>query len=128
MVVANNNEKEHYNTKPSVFDDEKFDYWKDKIKSFLLGYDVDLLDLVLDGYIHPVNVEGNNIGRSVMTNQQKKDFKHHHKTKTIFLNDISFTEYKKITNRDSTKSIVDYLRMNHEVNAQVKEIKTLTLI
>ena len=63
-----------------------------------------------------------------MTDQQKKDFKNHHKARTILLNVISYTEYEKITNIDSSKSIFDSLRMTHEGNAQVKETKALTLI
>jgi hypothetical protein len=103
--VVNNNERDHYNKKPPIFDGEKFDYWKDRIEIFFLGYNVDLWDLVVDGFVHPVNAERNIIARSVMTNQQKKDFKNHHKSITILLNDISYTEYEKITNKVSTKSI-----------------------
>ena len=63
-----------------------------------------------------------------MTNQQKKNHKNHHKARTILLNAISYTEYEKITNKDSTKSIFDSLRMTHEGNDQVKETKALALI
>jgi hypothetical protein len=126
--IANNNEKDHYSAKPPIFDGEKFDYWKDRIDSFFLGYDVDLWDLVVDGYGHLVNVEGNILARSAMFDQQKKDFKNHHKAKTILLNVISYTEYEKITNRDSAKSIFESLRMTHEGNAQVKETKAFALI
>lgn len=62
-----------------------------------------------------------------MTDQQKKDFKNHHKARTLLLI-ISYIEYENITNRDSTKSVFDYLRMTHEGNAQVKETKDLSLI
>jgi hypothetical protein len=44
------------------------------------------------------------------------------------LNVISYTEYEKITNRDSAKFIFDSLRITHKGNAQVKEIKALALI
>lgn len=44
------------------------------------------------------------------------------------LNVISYTAYEKITNRDSVKSIFDSLKMTHEGNKQVKEIKALALI
>lgn len=32
-------EKDRINTKPPMFDGENFDYWKDRIKIFFLGYD-----------------------------------------------------------------------------------------
>ena len=63
-----------------------------------------------------------------MTDQDKKDFKNHHKAITILLNAISYTEYEKITNRDYAKSIFDSLRMTHEGNIQVDETKALALI
>ena len=44
--------------KPPVFDGENFDYWKDRIESFFLAHDVDLWDMVIDGYIHPVDESG----------------------------------------------------------------------
>ena len=121
-------DKDHYSAKPPIFDGENFYYWKDIIESFFLGYDVDLWDLVVDGYVHPVNAEGNISARSDMSDQQKKDFKNHHKARTILLNVISYTEYEKITNKDSAKSIFDSLRMTREGIAQVKETKALTLI
>ena len=68
LAVANN-EKDHYSAKPPVFDGDKFDYWEDRIESFFLGYDVDLWDLVVDGYNHPVDVVGNKVARSAMTDQ-----------------------------------------------------------
>ncbi|XP_058776943.1 uncharacterized protein LOC131651291 [Vicia villosa] len=122
------NEKEHYNAKPPIFDGERFDYWKDKIKSFFLGYDVDLWDMVVDGYEYLIDASGNINERKRMNDPQKKDYKNHHKTRTIILNVISYTEYEKLTNRDFAKSIFDSLKMIHVGNAQVKETKALALI
>lgn len=101
---------------------------KTEYKVSFLVTNVDLWDLVVDGYIHLVNAEGNLLSRSDMSDQQKKDFKNHHKAITILLNVISYAEYEKITNKDSAKSIFDSLRMTHEGNAQVKETKALALI
>ncbi|XP_050920064.1 uncharacterized protein LOC127137668 [Lathyrus oleraceus] len=101
MVVANaaniinNNDRDHYNAKPPIFD---------------------------------ANPEGNTLARSVVFDQQNKDFKNHHKPRTILLNVISYIEYEKITHMDSAKSIFDSLRMTHEGNAQVKETMALALI
>ena len=46
----------------------------------------------------------------------------------ILLNAISYTEYEKITNKETAKSIFDSLQMTHEGNAQVKETKALALV
>ena len=63
-----------------------------------------------------------------MIDQQKKDYKNHHKSRTILLNSISYTRYEKITNKYSTKFIFDSLIMTHEGNDQVKKTKAPTLI
>src|ERR1044072_1009833 len=95
---------------------------------FFLGFDVDLWDIVIEGYEHPKDAEGKAISRSKMTDDQKKTFKDHHKARTILLNAISYAEYEKITDKETAKSIFDSLQMTHEGNSQVKETKALALI
>lgn len=84
--------------------------------------------MAVDGYVHLIDESDNKMEIRVMIDQQKKDYKNHHKVKTILLNSISYTEYEKITNRDTSKSIFDSMRTTHEGNAQVKETKALALI
>lgn len=80
--AAQTNDKDHYNAKPLVFYGDRFEYWKDKIKSSFLGHDVDLCDMAIDVYVHPIDVSGNKVERRVMADKQKKDYKNHHKAKT----------------------------------------------
>lgn len=66
MTFIRNNEKDHYSAKHPIFNGKKFDYWKDRIKSFFLGYYTRLWNIVMDGYTHPmdskgVKLEGNKI-------------------------------------------------------------------
>lgn len=84
--------------------------------------------MLVDGNIHLVDANDNKVERRVMTKQQKKYYKNHHKAITIFLNAISYNEYEKITNRDIAKSIFYSLRMTREGNIQVKETNALALI
>ena len=98
------------NTKPIVFDGEDFNYWKDRLESFFIGYDPDLWDMVLDGYTHPIVKEGNKIDRKSMDKQQKTDFKNPHKARNIMLNAISKMEYEKITNRVTSHDICESLK------------------
>ena len=65
MATDHNNN----NTKPPVLDGEDFEYWKDRLESFILGYEPDSWDMVLDGYKHPVDKEGNKIDRKTMEKQ-----------------------------------------------------------
>lgn len=48
---------------------DRFDYLKDRIESFFLGHDVDLWDVVVNGYIHSVGASGNKVERRVMIDQ-----------------------------------------------------------
>src|SRR3954470_19188503 len=115
-------------SRPPVFDGENFEYWKDRLESYFLGLDGDLWDLLVDGYEHPVNASGAKMSRQEMSDDQKKQFKNHHKSRTILLNAISHAKYEKISNRETTHDIFESLKMTHEGNAQVKETKALALI
>src|ERR1044072_3662146 len=128
MANSSGHKDNTYSAKPPIFDGEKFEYWKDRIESFFLGFDVDLWDIVIKGYEHPKDAEGEAISRSQMIEAQKNTFKDHHKARTILLNDISYAEYEKITDKETAKSIFDSLQMTHESNTQVKETKALALI
>src|SRR3954470_14063489 len=115
-------------TRPPVFDGENFEYWKDKLESYFLGLYGDLWDILVDGYKHPVKASGVKLTRQEMSDDQKKQFKNHHKSRTVLLNAISHAEYKKISNRDTAHDIYESLKMTHEGNAQIKETKALALI
>src|SRR3954469_10180299 len=115
-------------TRPPVFDDENFEYWKDKLESYFLGLDCELWDLLMDGYKHPVKATGVKLTRQEMIDDQKKLFRDHHKCRTVLLNAISHAEYEKISNRETAYDIYESLKMTHEGNAQVKETKALALI
>src|SRR3954470_5392134 len=114
--------------RPLVFDGENFEYWKDRLESYFLCQDGDLWDLVLDDYRHPVNARGVKMSRQEMSDDQKKQFKNHHKSRTILLNAISHSQCEKISNRETSHDIFESMKMTHEGNAQVKETKALALI
>ena len=124
----NHEDKDKFNGKPPVFNGENFNYWKDRIESFFLAHDADLWDMVTDGYTHPVDGRGQKIDRKMMFDQQKREFRNHHKARTILLNAISYSKYEKKSNREIAKNMFDSLRMTHEGNIQVKETKALALI
>lgn len=72
-----------------------------------------------DGYEHLKNGEGKN-NPFTMDDTQNKNYKLHHKAMKFLVTFISFKEYKKISNIESTKTIYDSLRFNYEGNKQVK--------
>jgi hypothetical protein len=59
--MANNNDKDQYSIKPPYFNGEKFEYWKDRIESFFLGYDADLSDAIIHVYTPHVDAYGVNV-------------------------------------------------------------------
>lgn len=59
-MEAINNDKHHYSNKPPVFDEDTFNYWKDIIECFFLGYDPNLWDIVINGYTYPRDTNGVN--------------------------------------------------------------------
>ena len=67
MANSFENKDNHHSAKPPIFDGEKFDYWKDRIESFFLGYDIDLWDIVVYGYSYPVDAKGKQIPISALT-------------------------------------------------------------
>src|ERR1044072_612855 len=125
--ISSDNKGNSYSAKPPIFYGERFDYRKDRIKSFFLGFDMELWEYVSDGYVTPVENEVA-IPLSRMNEDQKKQFRNHHKARTILLNSISYSEYEKITDKETAKSIYDSLVMTHEGNLQVKETKALALV
>ncbi|XP_057432479.1 uncharacterized protein LOC130725251 [Lotus japonicus] len=104
-------QREHCSAKPPMFDGEKFEYWKDRIESFFLGFDADLWDHITDGYTRPIDEDGVKIPRDKMTEAQKKMYKDHHRARTILLSVIPYEEYEKITDCDSAKAIFDSLKI-----------------
>ena len=50
---------------------------------------------------------GQKIDRKIMSDQQKCDFRNHHKDRTILLRAISYSEYEKISNRETTKNMFE---------------------
>ena len=128
MATTSETQKDGYNAKPPMFDGQRFEYWKDRLESFFLGFDADLWDIIVDGYERPVDEEGKKISRSEMTAEQKKLYSQHHKARAILLSAISYEEHQKITDREFAKGIFESLKMSHEGDKKVKESKALSLI
>lgn len=66
------------------FDKDKFEYWKVRIESFILGQDVDLWDMVSNGYTHPLDDICVWLEISHMNEQQRKNHKNHHESEVVY--------------------------------------------
>lgn len=120
MAAANssglNFNKNYYSFiyKAPIWKGDNFYFWKDKLESYFLGFDEDLWETVLNGYIHPTNKEGMKIGRKDMSELQRKDFQNHHKARAILLGTISLDEYEKIPHKESAHDILESLKSSFE--------------
>lgn len=122
-----NDDKDYKFANPPLFDRDKFEFQKDRIERFFLIQDADLWDDFKWLYI-PFEYQWCKIERIQMNEQQRKDHKNHYGSKNIWLYVISYSEYEKITNKDSVKSIFDSLIKTREENKQVGKSKTLDSI
>ncbi|MCI37088.1 serine/threonine protein kinase SRPK1, partial [Trifolium medium] len=66
--------------------------------------------------------------RKLFTVEQKKQYKKHHKVKSIFTKSISHAEFLKISNKSTTKFIRDSLCSTYEGNEQVQEANANLLV
>lgn len=117
MAAANSKGlKDYYSFvyKVPIFKGENFYFWKDELESYFLGFDEDLWEIVINGYIHPTNEDGMKIERRAMSELQRKDFQNHHKARTILLEAISYDDYEKIARKESAHDILESLKSSFE--------------
>ena len=117
MAAANSKGlKDYYSFvyKAPAWKNENFYSWKDKLESYFLGFNEDLLEMILNGYTHPTNEVGSKIGRKDMNELQLKDFQNHHKARTILLDAIPYDVYEKLAKKDSAYDLVESLRSLQE--------------
>lgn len=103
----------------SMFYGEIFEYWNDRLISFYISDDPKLWDTVEDSYDTPKDVTGVEIFRKYFKAEQNKQYNMHYKTITFMINSITFIEFDKCNNKETTKSIFDVLVINYEGSKQV---------
>ena len=81
--------------RPPLFNGEKFDYWKDKMKAFFETQQLELWDIVQSGYIPPTNALGVTIPREDWNDEQKKRYQINQKARFILICGMTEKEYDK---------------------------------
>ncbi|MCH90026.1 serine/threonine protein kinase SRPK1 [Trifolium medium] len=108
-----------------------FPFWKTNMYSHIIGIDDELWYIVEEGVqFQNMDEEGvvNIANWKLFTAEQKKQFKKHHKVKSILTKSISHSEFLKIFNKSSVKFIWDSLCSTYEGNEQVHEAKANLLV
>lgn len=129
MAAANSKGlKDYYSFvyKAPAWKNENVYFWKDKLESYFLGFNEDLLEMILNGYTHPTNEVGSKIGRKYMNELQLKDFQNHHKARTILLDAIPYDVYEKLAKKESAYDLVESLRSLQEEKSYEKTQEDVT--
>lgn len=123
-------EKNNYITRPPTFsgDSTEFEWWKSNMYTYIIDLDDELWDILKDG----TNIEVNSIGmvndKKTLTPTQKKIYRKHHIVRGIFVDALPHSEYIKIIDKSTAKTIFKSLSSTYEGNQQVKEAKANLLV
>ena len=114
----NSSERNHYTAKPHVFsgDSTEFEWWKSKMYTYIIGLDDELWDILEDGIDIVVDNVGMVADRKTLTPAQKKIYRKHHRVRGILVDALPHTEYLKIINKSTAKTIFESLCSTYQGN------------
>lgn len=123
-------DKNNYITRLPTFsgNSTEFDWCESKMYTHIIGFDDNLWDILEDGINFKVD------GLSIVTNRknlrhaQKKVYRKHYKVRGILVEFLPHSEYIKIIDKSTAKSIFESLCATYEGNQQVKEVKANVLV
>lgn len=123
-------EKNNYISKPSTFSAyfAEFEWWKINMYTHIIDLDDQLYDILDDGIDIVVDGVGMLADRKSLTHAQKKIYRKHHRVRRILVDALPHSEYLKILNKSSAKTIFESLCATYEGNQQVKEEKANLLV
>jgi len=124
-------DKKSDSSKASRFngDPETFSWWKTKMYSFIMGLDDELWDVLEDGVGDlALDEEGAAIDRNKHIAAQKKLYKKYHKIRGILVASLPHTEYLKMSDNSTAKTMFASLCVDYEGNKKVREAKTTILV
>ncbi|MCH84802.1 aspartyl-tRNA synthetase [Trifolium medium] len=108
-----------------------FSFWKTNMYSHIIGIDDELWDIV-EECVQFENMDEEGVvsiaNRKLFTAEQNKQYKKHHKVKSIFTKSISHSEFLKISNKSTAEFVWDSLCSTYEGNEQVQEAKANLLV
>ncbi|XP_050909755.1 uncharacterized protein LOC127123595 [Lathyrus oleraceus] len=123
-------EKNNYTARPPTFSGGsiEFEWWKSNMYTHIIGLYDELWDILEDGIDIPVNGVRMATDKKSLTPAQKKTYRKHHRVKGILVDIIRHSEYIKIIDKFTTKTIFESLCATYEGNQQVKEAKANLLV
>ena len=115
-------------SRPPLFTGEKFDFWKDKIKTFIESNHLELWYVIENGYEAPVDATRVPIPRASWNVDQKKAYQVNQKARHYLIYTITPAEYEKCGECATAKEIWDSLILSYEGSSQVRETKASMLV
>lgn len=94
----------------------------------IIGLDDKLRDILEDGINIPVNKVRMVSNRKTLTPIQEKIYRKHHWVRGILVDALPHSEYIKIIDKSTAKTIFEFLWATYEGNQQVKEAKANLLV
>ena len=104
-------------TKPPLFDETNFSFWKVRIRTYLMALGADIWDVVENGYIKPV---------VLASKDDKLEFIFNAKGMNAILNGLVEVEFVKVMHLQTAKEMWDKLISSYEGNEKVKDAKLQT--
>lgn len=126
----NTSDKIYYSVKPPTFggDSTQFEWWKSKMYTYIIGLDDELWDILEDD----INIEFNGVGmvtdRKNLIPTYKKIYRKHNRVRGIVIEALPHSEYIKIINKSTAKTIFKSLCSTYKWNQQFKEAKVNLLV
>ncbi|XP_050884962.1 uncharacterized protein LOC127088093 [Lathyrus oleraceus] len=125
-----NPENNNYTARSPMFNKgyTKFEWWKSKMYTHIIGLGDELWDILEDGIDILVNEVGMVSDRKGLTPSHKKVYRKHHRVIGILVDAPPHSEYIKIIDKSTAKTIVSSLCATYEGNQQVQEAKVNLLV
>lgn len=111
----------NYTSKSPTFsgNSTEFQWWKSKMYTHIIGLDGKLWDILEDGIAFKVNGVGMVYYRKSLTLYQKKIYRKNHRVIDILIDALPHSEYLKIMDKSTAKTIFESLCATYEGNLQV---------
>ncbi|XP_045810784.1 uncharacterized protein LOC123905202 [Trifolium pratense] len=116
--------------RPPPFNGEWYGYWKERMKIFIQGIDLDIWDAVENGPFIPTHLVNNvvvNKPRNLWTKIEKEKVQYNLKAKYIITSALSVDEFYRVSNCITAKEMWDTLQLTHEGTTEVKRARMNTL-
>ena len=117
--------------RPPGFNGKDYAYWKERMRIFIEGIDVDIWDAVENGPFVPTHIVNGALvvkERGEWTNNDKIKVQHNLRAKNIITSALSPDEFFRISNCKTAQEMWDNLQVTHEGTSEVKRARTNTLI